>query len=75
MNSIINMIDLIKWFWNSINFREWTFEGCELANPFRIIWRLIWFIPVFIGLTIFSILCGIYDLDFASYKDTWERNT
>ena len=34
------MIDFIKWFWVSISFRNWTFEGAKLANPLLIVWRL-----------------------------------
>ena len=37
---------LFKRFWTNISFRNWTFEGRKIANPFLIIWRLIVFVPL-----------------------------
>ena len=42
------MVEFIKWFWISINFRNWTFENRKLANPFVIIIRLILIVPIII---------------------------
>lgn len=69
------MIDLIKWFWANISFRNWTFEGCELANPFKILWKLVWAIPVYLSLAIFCIIIAIFHLDYKYFADTWENNT
>ena len=35
------MFAFIKWFWASISFRNWTFGGDKLRNPFAIMWRLL----------------------------------
>lgn len=68
------MFDLSKWFWNSINFRNWTFEGRELANPLLIVWRLFWFIPHRISLFIFCVICALYELDKSEFADKWGSN-
>lgn len=34
------MFDFLKWFWANISFRKWTFEGRELNNPLKVIWKL-----------------------------------
>lgn len=63
---------IVKWFWANINFRKWTFEGRELANPLRIIWRLIMIVPVFSSLILYGLTRALYDLDYQTFVDTWE---
>jgi hypothetical protein len=68
------MLDLIKWLWNSTSFRNWTFEGRELANPLLIIWRLFWLIPVKLSLFIFCVIKAIQALDKSEFIDKWKEN-
>ena len=68
------MLDLIKWFWTSINFRNWTFEGRKLANPLLIIWRMFWLMPYFAILFIYCVIAAIYSLDISEFTEKWENN-
>ncbi len=67
------MIEFIKWFWVSINFRTWTFEGRKLANPLRIIWRIIIILPLFLIFFLYCTMRALYDLDYQTFIDTWEN--
>lgn len=58
-----------------LNITEWTWNNMKLANPLRIIWNLIWIIPVYLALVIFAIIVGIYELDYAIFEDIIKENT
>ena len=46
----------IKWFFREINILKWTFENRPMANPFQIIRRLTFMIPIKIAKWIYIIL-------------------
>lgn len=68
------MVEFIKWFWVSFNFKKWTFEGRELAKPHFIIWRLVFIGPLFFSRFLVAFFAMIYSLDIAEFKNTWDNN-
>ena len=65
-------MQLIKWFWTSLNLRNWTFEGNALVRPDHILRRLITlpFLFLFKYLYLFFVLLGWgYEEAKSSYLD------
>lgn len=58
-----------------LNIAKWTWNNMKLANPFLIIWKLIWIIPVYLALALFAIIVGLYELDYASFENIIKENT
>ena len=68
------MINIIKWFWASISFKQWTFEGRKIVNPLLIIWRLLMLPIVYILL---ALICGILITmgNVNAAEDIWDSGT
>jgi len=57
-----------------LNITEWTWNNMKLANPFLIIWKLIWIIPVYIAVIIFAIIMTVYNFDMGAFGKTIRNN-
>ncbi len=49
----------IKWAWREIDWRNWTMEGRKMANPFTIIRRLVFLIPLKLAKWLYIVLMAL----------------
>lgn len=57
-----------------LNIRKWTYDKRKLVNPILICWKLILYFPLIISLAIFSVLIGLFHLDFQYAIDKFKNN-
>lgn len=54
--------------------RKWYYNDRQLANPFIIIWKIIWFIPVIVSLTIFAFIVTVFSMDISEFERVWKEH-
>lgn len=54
--------------------RKWYYNDRQLANPFVIIWKTIWFIPVIVSLIIFAFIVTIFSMDISEFERIWKEH-
>lgn len=57
-----------------LNVTEWRWNGRKLANPFLIVWKLIWVIPVYCALGLLALLIAVFNLDIEMGIDVFNNN-